>query len=171
MHTSAIVPLAQRPKKTSGEAHLQFHLGPKTPAVFSMQQVQEVMTLPLQRLTPMPNMPDCMLGLMNHRSRVIWVVDLACLLELSRLDPTAHQYNLVIIRIGKLSLGLAVQQINGMVWFERDNIQSPLGQATTGLVPYLQGCIWQEDGILLVLDAAAVSQASLLRNPDAWVQV
>ncbi|MEO0535160.1 MAG: chemotaxis protein CheW [Cyanobacteria bacterium P01_A01_bin.123] len=169
MNTTAIVPLTKRPKKTGGEPHLQFLLGPKAPAVFSMHQIQEVMTLPLQRLTPMPNMPECMLGLMNHRSRIIWVVDLACLLELNRLDTTSRQYNLVVIRVGKLSLGLAVQQINGMVWFNRDNIQSPLGQATTGLIPYLQGCIWQEDGILLVLDATAVSQAPLLKNPDDWV--
>ncbi|MFE4105407.1 chemotaxis protein CheW [Almyronema epifaneia] len=166
MNTSAIVPLPDRAQKATGEAHLKFHLGAKVPAVFAMAHVQEVLTLPVQRLTPLPNMPACMLGLMNHRSRVLWVVDLACLLEISRLDVAAQQYNLIVIRVGKLSLGLAVQQIDGMVWFERDIIQSPLGQTTTGLVPYLQGCIWQEDGVLLVLDTAAVSQASLLRHPD-----
>ncbi|WP_346293776.1 chemotaxis protein CheW [Sphaerothrix gracilis] len=167
MNSSAIVPLPNRTQKAVGEAFLKFHLGAKIPAIFAMQHVQEVLTLPLLRLTPMPNMPACMLGLMNYRSRVLWVIDLAGLLALNHLDTAAQQYSLIIICVGQLRLGLAVEQIDGMVWFERDRIQSPLGQTTTGLVPYLQGCIWQEQGILLVLDAAAVSQASLLRNPEA----
>ena len=169
MNTSALIPLPNRTERAAGEAYLQFHLGPQSPAVFSMQHVQEVMTLPLSRLTPMPNMPACLLGLMNHRSHVLWVVDLAHLLEINHLDDSTRQYNVIVIRVGKIRLGLAVPQINGMIWFEKEKIQSPVGQTSSGLVPYLQGCIWQEDTMMLVLDAATISQASLLRNPDAFV--
>ncbi|NJL87433.1 MAG: chemotaxis protein CheW [Leptolyngbyaceae cyanobacterium SM1_1_3] len=165
MNTSAIVKLSHRSPKTAGAAHLKFYLSlGRNPAIFSMHHVQEVLTLPLQRLTPMPNMAACMLGLMNHRSRILWVVDLALLLGLNRLDTATQQYNLIIIRVGKLSLALAVEHINGMTWLEQDAIQSPLGQTSMGLVPYLQGCIWQDEAVLLVLDAAAISQAPVLRD-------
>ena len=165
MNTSAIIKLPTPSQKMAGEGYLKFYLGyERNPAIFSMQHVQEVFTLPMQKLTPMPNMPPCMLGLMNHRSRILWVVDLALLLQLDRLDTATQQYNLVVIRVGRLSLALAAQQISGMVWFEEDMIQSPLGHTSIGLLPYLQGCIWQEEEVSLVLDAAAISQASTLRN-------
>ncbi|MEL6385597.1 MAG: chemotaxis protein CheW, partial [Cyanobacteria bacterium J06626_18] len=171
MDTSTLIPLPNRAEKATGDAYLQFQLGPQSPAVFAMQHIQEVMTLPLSRLTPMPNMPPCLLGLMNHRSHVLWVVDLAYLLELNHIDESTRQYNVIVIRVGKIRLGLAVPQINGIVWFEQDKLQSPVGHTSNGLVPYLQGCIWQENTMLLVLDAATISHASLLRNPDAFVQV
>ncbi|NER78370.1 MAG: purine-binding chemotaxis protein CheW [Leptolyngbya sp. SIO1D8] len=165
MNATAIVPLSKPSQKRTGEAYLKFHLGHQSyPAVFSMQHVQEVFTLSSQQLTPMPNMPPCMLGLMNHRSRVVWVVDLALLLEINRLDITAQQYNLIVIQVGKLKLALAVPHIEGMTWLEKEHIQSPLGQTVPGLVPYLRGCILQQKEVLLVLDAAAISQASILRN-------
>ncbi|MEM9003827.1 MAG: chemotaxis protein CheW [Cyanobacteria bacterium P01_F01_bin.86] len=171
MDTSTLIPLPNRTEKVAGDAYLQFHLGSQSPAVFAMQYIQEVMTLPLQRLTPMPNVPSCLLGLMNHRSHVLWVVDLAYLLELDQIDDAARQYNVIVIRVGKVRLGLAVPQINGIVWFEQDKVQSPIGHTSSGLVPYLQGCIWQENTMLLVLDAATISHASLIRNPDAFMQV
>lgn len=170
MNTSAIISLPKnRNEKAAGDPYLQCYLGPDTPAIFSMQNVEEVMTLPFSRLTPMPNMPACLLGLMNHRSRVLWVVDLAYLLELNQLDEISRQYNVIVIRVGKLRLGLAVPEIQGMTWFEQDKIQPPIGHTVSGLMPYLQGCIWQESTLFLVLDAVAISQASLLRSPDVFV--
>ena len=148
----------------AGDAYLKFHLDPEQAAIFSMQHVQEVFTLALPQLTPMPNMPPCMLGLINHRNRVLWVVDLALLLKLNPLDTAAQQYNLIVIQVGTLSLALAVQQIAGMTWFESNRIQLPTGGATAGVMPYLRGCIWQDEAPLLLLDTAAISQASMLRN-------
>jgi len=48
--------------------------------MFGMKQVQKVLVLLPKRLAPMPNMPACILGLTNRRSRVLWVADLANLL-------------------------------------------------------------------------------------------
>lgn len=167
MDTLALTRQLGRSHKTSGEAHLKFQLNQQTPAVFSMKHVQEVLVLPVHRLTPMPNMLPCMLGLMNRRSRVLWLVDLAQLLGISRLNVATRHYNMIIIRVGHLSLGLVVHQVEGMTWLQKDTIQSPLGQTTAGLVPYLQGCVLQEKEILLVLDAEAIAQSPALRNPGA----
>lgn len=124
--------------------------------------------LSTRRLTPMPNMPNAMMGLMNRRSRVIWVVDLAQLLELSTLDFNVQQYTVILIQIGSVPLGLAVHQVEGMIRLEADQIQSPVGQVSTALVPYLRGCALQQQEqkqeILLVLDAEAVIQAPILRS-------
>lgn len=161
--------LALPERSVLGDAYLKFRLNPQTAAVIAMRSVQEALVLPARRLTPMPNVPAPMLGLMNRRSRVIWVIDLAQLLELSMLDPNVQQYQLMLIQIGTVPLGLAVQQVEGMVRFQPDEIQSPIGQVSAALVPYLRGCALQQQDqkqeIVLVLDAEAIVQAPLLRHP------
>lgn len=154
--------------KPIGEMYLKFRLNAHAPAVLSMRAVQEALVLPSRRLTPMPNVPSAMMGLMNRRSRVIWVVDLAQLLELSALDFNAQQYTLILIQAGSVPLGLAVQQVEGMIRLQPDEIQSPVGQISAALVPYLRGCALQQQEqkseIALVLDAEAIVQAPILRH-------
>jgi positive phototaxis protein PixI len=170
MNSSALViPGNNRLHKQAGDAYLKFHLNRQTPAVFAMRYVQEALVLPARRLTPMPNMPAPMMGLMNRRSRVIWVVDLAQLLGLSVLDTTStQQYTLILIQVGSVPLGLAVHQVEGITRLEADAIQSPIGQVTASLVPYLRGCILQQGEqkkeILLVLEGEAIVQSPVLRN-------
>lgn len=153
-----------RQQKPVGDAYLRFRLGQQTPAVFSMKHVQEALILPVHRLTPMPNMPACMLGLMNRRSRVMWVIDLAQLLGLPVLDTSVRQYSLVIIRVGSIPLGLGVQKIEGIAWLTAESIQPPPGQAPSSLLPYLRGCVLQQKEILLVLNAEAIVQSSILHS-------
>jgi positive phototaxis protein PixI len=165
---SAIVLPSDQFTKPVGEAYLKFRLNAQTPAVFSMRSVQEAIVLSTRRLTPMPNMPAAMMGLMNRRSRVIWVVDLAQLLDLATLDGNVQQYTLILIQVGAVPLGLAVQQVEGMIRLHPDEIQSPVGQVSAALVPYLRGCALQQQEqkqeILLVLDTEAIIQAPILRH-------
>jgi positive phototaxis protein PixI len=153
-----------RQQKAVGDAYLKFRLGQQTPAVFSMKHVQEALILPVHRLTPMPNMPACMLGLMNRRSRVMWVIDLAQLLGLPVLDTSTRQYSLVIVRVGSIPLGLGVQKVEGVAWLTAESVQPPPGQAPSSLLPYLRGCVVQQKEILLVLNAEAVVQSSVLHS-------
>ncbi|WNZ21467.1 chemotaxis protein CheW [Leptolyngbya sp. NK1-12] len=166
----AAIALPDRLTKPIGDAYLKFHLNGQTPAVFPMRSVQEAVVLPTRRLSPMPNMPPAMMGLMNRRSRVLWVVDLAQLLGISALDLNAQHYTLILIQIGAVPLALAVQQVDGMIRLANDEIQSPVGQVSAALVPYLRGCALQQQEqkseILLVLDAEAVVQAPILRHPS-----
>lgn len=172
MNPSALsLPENLQSQKIPGEAYLKFHVNRQIPAVFSMRYVQEALILPSRRLTPMPNMPAPMMGLMNRRSRVIWVIDLAQLLGLSVLDASStQQYMLILIQVGSIPLGLAVHQVEGMTRLEANAIQSPVGQVTASLVPYLRGCVLQQQSekqeILLVLDGEAIAHSPILRNPS-----
>jgi len=168
MNTSALVRSSSNSNRTSGDAYLRFELCSQTSAVLVMRHVQEAMILPARRLTPMPNMPACMLGLMNRRSRVLWVIDLAQMLGLAVLDANTQQYNLVLTQVGSISIGLAVQQIEGITWINPDRIQPYIGQIIPTLVPYLRGCTVQQQEqrqeMLLVLDAETIAHSPMLRN-------
>jgi twitching motility protein PilI len=167
MNTSALALIPQQPqtKKNLGDTYLKFQLTQQTPAVLAMGQAQEVVVLPLGRLTSMPNMLPHVMGLMNRRSRVLWVVDLARMLGLPFTETNVQHYDIIIIRNESASIGVIVQSVEGVVRLTPSSIQSPTRDfVSAGLVPYLRGCVLQEQEILLVLDAEAIMRSPLLQN-------
>jgi len=164
MTQSALTLPINRPQSSVGEAYLKFLLDPQTSVVLPMKQVQEVLVLSANRLTPMPNMSACIIGLMNRRSRVLWVVDLTRMLGTPLLDLNTQQHTLVIIRPGKISLGGVVQQVEGMVWITPDQIQPPPSHVAPSLLTYLRGCVLQAQEIWFVLDALSLLQSPVLHN-------
>lgn len=147
--------------KATGHPHIRLRLDDHTVATINTAQAQEVLVIPQQRLTVMPNMPMAVMGLLNHRSRIFWVVDLPQLFGLTPLDPRSLEYHLAILRVNGQSIGLAVQEVQGVTRFSTDIIQSAIdNELPPGLIPYLKGCIPQDDEMLLVLDSVAISSYS-----------
>jgi twitching motility protein PilI len=155
-------PATNQPDRRFGDPYLRFQLTDGVEAVLAMQKVQEVHTLPAHRLTPMPNMPGCVLGLMNRRSHVIWVVDLAKVLDVASLGTNHQQYNLVIARSGDLVLALAVPAISGFFWMPAEAIRPLQGQLSATLETCLQGCAMYDQDILLVLNPEAILHSATL---------
>ncbi|MEL6488948.1 MAG: chemotaxis protein CheW [Cyanobacteria bacterium J06621_3] len=156
--------LAVPDRSMMGEAYLKFQLAPRVPAVFAAKAVEEATVLPIAQVTAIPNMPPCMLGLVNRRSRVIWVANLVRLLGMPVPERSVQQYSTVIVKAGS-SLGLAVNEINGIIHLSPDTLQPPPAQVNPILVPYLKGCAVHDDQMLLVLDAEAVLQSSVFQGP------
>jgi twitching motility protein PilI len=150
------------------ESYLKFRLEANVPAALAVRSVQEAFLLPARQLTAMPNMPAPVLGLTNRRNQVVWVLDLAQLLGIAVFDAATVQYSILLIQVGLVQVGLAVRQIEGMVKIAADAVQSPIGQMSLALLPYLQGCALLKQGqtqeILLLLDAEAILQAPVMQN-------
>jgi twitching motility protein PilI len=159
-----LAPHLNQVDRTVGDTYLKFQLEQQIPVTLSMEQAQEVLIVPTGRITPMPNMPECVLGLLNRRNRVLWVIDLAQMLQLQPLDTNVQQYHIVIIRVGQVPLGLVVQEVKGVTRFTLDCIQSPMGLVTSGLTPYVRGCILQQKEVILVLDAEAIVHSPILHS-------
>lgn len=98
--------------------------GSKQSLLLPTDCIQEVLSLPVQRLSPMPAMPAPVLGLMNRGNRIFWLVDLALLMGLSRLEPNCPQHNVLILRAGTSALGLAVSEVQPMTWVADEQLQS-----------------------------------------------
>ena len=110
----------------------------------------------------MPNMPECVVGLLNHRNRVLWVVDLAQILSLQPLDHNISQHNVILIQAQQMTLGLLVPEVNGVKYFTPDLVQSSKELVTSALIPFLHGCIVQEQELILVVNAEAILLAPAL---------
>ncbi|MGB7415975.1 MAG: chemotaxis protein CheW [Thermosynechococcaceae cyanobacterium] len=161
---SSSIPQAVTPlKKALGEPYLQLQLTQHIPAVLPMEFAQEALVVGADTLTPIPNMPACVLGLLNRRSRVFWVVDLSQVLGLPAHTTNVQFYNIVLTKVGKRSLGLVVPDVRGVERFASAAIRSPIGAVPPAMVPFLRGCIClpaQKD-ILLVLDPEAIINGAI----------
>ena len=165
MNTPILALQLNKVDRTVGDTYLKFQLDQQTPAILSMEHAQEVVIVPVGRITPMPNMPKCVLGLLNRRNRVLWVIDLAQMLKLQPLDTNIQQYHTAIIKVGQIPLGLVVQEVKGVTRFTPDCIQLPQGLVTSGgLAPYLHGYILHQQEILLVLNAEAIMHSPILHS-------
>ncbi|MGA7935189.1 MAG: chemotaxis protein CheW [Kovacikia sp.] len=162
MNTSILTTQPQLPQKVSGDAYLKLQIDGAGQVVLSMKQVQEVLAVPTSRLTPMPNVSACLLGLMNRRSHVLWVADLAQILGAGYLNSSTHQCNVAIVRVGEISLGLAVQRVDGMCWLAPEEIQSLPPHVSTETIGYLLGCVLQNQQVLLVLNAESIVNSPAL---------
>lgn len=159
LQVSALSVRAQTPQV--GDLYLQLQIDPETPGVLIMQSVQEVLMLPADRLTIMPGMPACVMGLINRRSHIHWVIDLAHLLQLQPLVPSQPQHTVIMLKAGTGLLAIAVAGVQGSVRLSADRIQST-HSSTLGLGNYSQGYVLLQDQIAQVLNAEAIVKAPML---------
>ncbi len=154
--------LLTQPQTNLGEGYLQFKLNRSTTAVLLVNFTEEVVVLPLAAITSIPNTSELILGLMNWRNRIIWVVDLPKILGLES-QSQMRQCNIIVIRHEAETIGLMVPEIKGTVRFDSGTIQSAQNQASD-IIPYLNGCIADEDELNLVLNIQAILKSSFLYN-------
>jgi twitching motility protein PilI len=143
----------QPSQKSLPDSYLKFQLNQQTTAVLSIHHTQEAIIVPVTSVTAIPNMPAFILGLMNWRSRIIWVIDLPKIFNLEGVDYRLQEYNIIVLKVESMVLALVVQEIKGTIKLIAYDIHSPIGQVAASLVPYLCGCVEQKEETLLVLDA------------------
>ena len=156
------LPVTQ-PQKTLGDGYLQFQLNKSTTAVFSIEFTQEVLVLPIETITSIPNTSELILGLMNWRNRIIWVADLAKILGVESQSYPIRQCNIIVASHESETIGLMVPEIKGTVSVNSGTIQ-PADNQESNIASYLNGCIWREDELNLVLNIQAILKSSLLQN-------
>lgn len=147
---------------TPGEnAYIKFRLNQQTTAILSVEYAQEVLIIPVERITAMPNMPECVLGLLSWRNRVLWVIDLAQILALP-VDTANQSYQMVVIAVGKSYLCLVIQEVQGLARFTSNAIQPTEGVVSPNIIPYLHGCVLENGELTMLLNADAIAHSPVL---------
>jgi len=147
----------------AGLPYLSLQLDRNVTVAVQLKFVRETLVLATDRFTQMPNVHPCLMGLVEHRSNVFWVLDLPQLLGFTPLDSTAIETHIAVLQIGNEFLGLGIYRIGRVVRFAETDIVSPqdLPQTKTPAetVPFLRGWLIQSEGVnqnLYVLDAEAI---------------
>lgn len=99
-----------------------FTLSDLTHAI-EMENVQKIIKIP--QITPLPNVPDFIKGLINLRGNVILVVDIRSFLGLESAELTTNA-RIIITKINNKIVGILVDSILQVLKIQQDLIQLPI---------------------------------------------
>lgn len=145
-----------------GKLYLRCQITSEITPLISMEYVEESLLIPREEITTIPDLSPLCIGLMNSRDHVFFVVDLPQLLGFSPLSTYLRDYHIIIINIStfldqslplerEIFLGLAVNQIEGMIRLTTDQILPPQTTFSSSIIPYLSGVVNQEDTLIPIL--------------------
>lgn len=157
---------------SASEQFLRLYLFPNATVLLPIQQLSEVLTLPIERVAPIPHMPDWVMGVYNWRGEILWTVDLGHLCGFMPWYQQATNVSVfpaVILQVRNHKagsarnqmLGLVVNRVEDIEWCDPEMIQ-PLPRTTVSpqLAPFLRGYWWKPGGdMLAVLDGEAIIRA------------
>ena len=111
-------------------------------------RVQEIKNF--TRVTPIPNMPACIKGVMNLRGTIVPIVDLRI-----RFDMATTQYNqftvIIVVNVGTRIMGLVVDAVSDVL-----NVESNAIEATPDLgsinISFISGLAKSGDRLVTLLD-------------------
>jgi positive phototaxis protein PixI len=149
---------------------LKFYLQSNVPVVIAIYQgegsanerVTELMNIPIDRVVPMPHLPSAVMGVYNWRGEILWIADLARLLELKLPTPQRTRILQPTIVISNAAptgeaktIGLVVDAIADIEWYEPHLM--PHLSPQPALSPWIKGYWRSISGeILPELDAQAL---------------
>jgi positive phototaxis protein PixI len=156
MNVSELIQLETPERKKIGAAYLKILLDRDTPAAIAMESTRAALAIEPSRIAPMPNMPSHVVGMLSHRSRVFWVIDLARMLGMPPVNLRQPKLNVLLLEVDRQTIALLIPKIDGVMRFLPEEVISPLGNFSADLVPYLQGWLPHSRDILLVLSTRAL---------------
>jgi purine-binding chemotaxis protein CheW len=132
------------------ERYVTFAIADSLYAV-SVTSVLEISRVP--RITPIPNVPSWIPGVINLRGEIISVIDLRAFLG---IDETYQAYSrrlLVVKTPGEeITTSLVVDQVRGFVRLDTKQMTAAGTSLDDWVAPYLTGVFEYEDQVLAVMD-------------------
>jgi positive phototaxis protein PixI len=161
----ALLPQLFDPQLLVGDRFLRLQVDPAgTTIAIPLEYIEETKTLNGDQITPMPNLPPYLLGLIASKGQVFWAVSLAHLWNLESGWQNRQQYEVAVVRLpeeteGENWVGLIVPKIRGTLRVPSTAMGS-IDPAMPCPIPrdQLQGMISQDDQPLWVIDIHQLRQ-------------
>ena len=151
------------PVSQEGELCLRFEVPSCNEFAIPASGVREVMSVYLDRITPIPNASPFFLGTYNWRGQVIWVADLGQFLgDQILVNTDGNEISVLIIEDQELVMGFAVHTIANTQWLDVNQITAGKN-IPPALSPFIKG-VYAEAGTnmseLRLLDRVAILRST-----------
>lgn len=133
-----------------------------------LHYVEEVRLISHEMLTLMPNMPDSVLGLVQAKGHIFWLVNLAEMIGLTVKGNRSNRYEMIMVRTQDLSLkmgvssshisnqdlflGFAVQRVKGTLRLHPEDLKTLEEDRFSASNPCLAGTIVKNDERISILN-------------------
>ncbi len=146
-----------------GELHLRFYLASGEVCAFPATGIAEVMQQTPDRIASIPNASPFLLGAINLRGKVIWVVDLSQFLgDKGVLKTDRPTLPVIAIEDQELIIGLAIDRIGEMDWLNVDQLEI-LQPPPDAIAPFVR-VQWrspdESDRVVNILDPAKILRSA-----------
>lgn len=111
---------------------------------YALEAFQLVEVLPPPKITRVPNVPECILGVINLRGEVISVIDLKRIFGLPRGSLVANSH-IVVTEQGEVRAGLLVDSIGDLVRLAWQEVtENSLSKGATQFAYFVGAAHWGE---------------------------
>ena len=138
------------PSPPAAHQHLTFTLAEQAYGI-DILNVQEIKGW--AAVTPIPNTPPFIKGVMNLRGTIIPVVDLRLKLGLPETAPTRYAV-IIVARVAGRTVGLLVDAVSDVLDFQPDDVQLPPDLGFNVNVQFIRGVVCVENAVITLLDIA-----------------
>lgn len=158
---------SDQPADEAGMAdqYLTFMLDGEEYAV-EILQVQEIKGWDVA--TPVPNMPDYVLGVINLRGAIVPVVDLRRRFSLddASFGPTTV---IIVVKVADdesdRTVGIVVDAVSEVYRFNRADVQPPPDLGSTISTEYVRGLVAVDDKMVILLEISQLINSGVLDIP------
>lgn len=144
-------PLEEAPTPAEGLELLVFSLAGER---YGIETAHVLEVLPLRDLIPVPRTPSFVLGVVNHRGRILPVLDLRRLFDLAGQE-VAERSRVVAVEAGGMTFGVFAEAVIGTVAVGADEVAPPPVILTRDRQAFLRGVTGE---IVAVLDLEALAR-------------
>jgi purine-binding chemotaxis protein CheW len=151
------------PGSRDGELCLRFEVPSGNEFALPASGVREVMSVYLDRITPIPNASPFFLGTYNWRGQVIWVADLGQFLgDQVLVNTDQNEVSLLIVEEQELVMGFAVHTVANTEWLDVNHMVSDrhIPSGMSGFVKGVYTTTRADTPELRLLDQVAILRSS-----------
>jgi purine-binding chemotaxis protein CheW len=128
--------------------------------------VQEIITT--GDITPFPNVPEYIAGIINVRGTVATIINLAKKFTLTRKDNINVDRYVILTNIGKSLFGIMVDEVTSVMKIAKSNIKASSGLSDTKIhTDYVQGVAVVDERVILILDFKKILDDEAITNVAA----
>jgi purine-binding chemotaxis protein CheW len=147
-----------------GELCLRFDVPSGNEFAIPAAGVREVMSVYLDRITPIPNASPFFLGTYNWRGQVIWVADLGQFLgDRILVNTDQNEVSILIVEEQEIIMGFAVHTVANTEWLDVDRMITSdidVPAAMSSFVTGIYKTIGSDTPELRLLDRVAILRSA-----------
>ena len=159
--SSVVAPSSQSGFMQDGRQYLTFRLGEEEYAV-EIDKVQEIKGY--SGITPIPNLPAHVGGVMNLRGAMVPVMNLRTRLGMPETACTAFTV-VVVVSLGQRTMGLVVDTVSEVLSVPTADLQAPPDFGAEVDAGFIRGMTKAGDKLVVVLDLESLLGATAVRLP------